>query len=85
MEESSNTWLTPVRESLAVLRLPTADAGGSARLLEALGRLDDLVAQYRGEMPADLVHYLERRSYDKAAQWCAGAGEIKRGSCGTKV
>ena len=85
MDESSNAWLEPVRESLAVLRLPSAGAESGARLLEALKQLDGLVAQHRTEMPADLIHYLERRSYDKAAQWCAGADGIKRGSCGPRT
>jgi hypothetical protein len=57
-----------------------AGADGSARLMQALGRLDELLAQHRAEMPAELAHFLERRSYDKATQWCAGADEIKCGS-----
>jgi len=35
-------------------------------------------------MPPDLVHFLERRSYDKAARLCAGSMAIPRGTCGTK-
>lgn len=41
------------------------------RLREASERLDALAAQVPGNMDPQFLHYLQRRSYDKALAWLA--------------
>lgn len=45
-------------------------------------RLDELVAANRAQLHPQLVHFLERRSYDKALQFLGGATDIPAGICG---
>jgi len=75
-------WLEPLRELLAKVCSPLPGKDGLALMMASLEKLESLFAKYRDEMPAQLVHFLERRSYDKAAQYCAGPVTIARGSCG---
>lgn len=63
-------WLAPLRNRLAEVVSPAAVVDGRTKLLETLAALADLLARHRAEMPNDLVHYLERRSYEKAAKFC---------------
>lgn len=42
---------------------------GGAELLAALRELDEIAAGRKSELPSDLAHYLEKRSYAKAAAW----------------
>ncbi len=53
-------------EISALLAVAESASAGGAGLLAALRSLDALVARRRSELPADLTHYLERRSYAKA-------------------
>lgn len=82
MTDTSMIWLAPVQKCLLDLQSPPAGEQGRSRLLAAMSELSTLLSRHRAEMPADLVHFLERRSYAKAAQFCAGAQAIMRGSCG---
>jgi hypothetical protein len=84
MNDELPPWLEPVQKCLADLQTSLPGEQGRGRLLAAMGEISALLARYRAEMPADLVHFLERRSYAKAAQFCAGAQAITRGSCGGK-
>ncbi len=43
----------------------------------AIARLDALLAAHREEMPRDLAHYLQRRSYHKARAFLRGELEAK--------
>jgi hypothetical protein len=84
MNDTLPAWFESVQKCLADLQSPPAGEEGRGRLLAAMSELGTLLSRYRTEMPADLAHFLERRSYAKAAQFCAGAQAITRGSCGGK-
>jgi hypothetical protein len=77
-------WLPPLRELLSVVCTPPAGQEGLAKLMSSLAAVENLLAQNRAEMPSQLVHFLERRSYDKAKQLCAGGLDIPEGTCGTR-
>jgi hypothetical protein len=83
-EGKEREWLVPLRNRLEEVLHPVPGPEGKTRLLETLAELGNLLARHRAEMPNELVHYLERRSYEKAAQWCAGEIKVHRGKCGSK-
>jgi hypothetical protein len=56
---------------LAVIVRPSNGVGQPAEILAALAELDNLLARHRAALPPRLVHYLERRSYEKAWLACA--------------
>jgi hypothetical protein len=56
-----------------------ADAGAVA---SQSARLDGYLAQARGSLHPQLVHFLERRSYPKALMFLGGESDIPAGSCG---
>jgi hypothetical protein len=66
--------LEPLQKRLDEILHPVRQPEGKARLLETLTAIGELLARHRQEMPNDLVHYLERRSYEKAAVFCAQGG-----------
>lgn len=72
---------TEIKASLINLMDGIKTADGSA-IVAATIRLDELVALNRGHLHAQLVHFLERRSYDKALQFLSGATDIPAGICG---
>jgi hypothetical protein len=45
------------------------DAGPKPDLIRLFVRIDELAAQLPHDASRDLVHYLERKSYDKARSW----------------
>lgn len=52
-------------------------------LLPIFARIDQLAARLESGTDPDLVHYLRRKSYEKARVWLEGRrGEIRAGSCG---
>lgn len=59
-----------------------ADAQPKPNLLPLFAQIEALTAQLpRGTAP-DLLHYLHRKSYEKARQWLEGhAAEIHTGGC----
>jgi hypothetical protein len=77
-------WLDSLRNRLEEVLHPSPGSEGKTKLLETLAELGKLLVRHRAEMPNELVHYLERRSYEKAAQYCAGGFSIHRGNCGSK-
>jgi len=77
-------WVVPLRNWLGEVSHPTPGDEGKRRLMEVLAEVGNLLKERRSEMPNELVHYLERRSYEKAAQYCAGGFSIPRGNCGPK-
>lgn len=77
-------WLPPLRELLSSVCAPQPGKEGLTKLMGRLAEVEILLAKNRAEMPPELVHFLERRSYDKAAQLCAGSVAIPRGTCGAK-
>jgi hypothetical protein len=84
MNESPPTWLPALRALLASLCSPKPGAEGLNQLMTSIADLDSLLSHNRSEMPPDLVHFLDRRSYDKAARYCEGVMTIPRGTCGLK-
>jgi hypothetical protein len=51
-------------------------------ILAATTRLDEIVALGRDTLHPQLVHFLERRSYNKALMFLGGASDIPSGICG---
>jgi hypothetical protein len=70
-----------IKESLIALMdaIKRADGDGIASRMKLL---DDLLAQARGTLHPQLVHFLERRSYPKALMFLGGESAIPVGSCG---
>jgi len=64
----------------AVKTLPTANP--KPNLAIRFQRIEELAAQLpRGTAP-DLLHYLHKKSYEKARQWLeSGAADIRIGGC----
>lgn len=54
----------------------------SQRILESLSALDSLLEAHRAELHPQLVHYLSRRSYEKALMHLEGQDGIPKGICG---
>ena len=54
----------------------------SAKVVDGLKSLDALLAEHRGELDPQLVHFLSRRSYEKALMFLEGEGDIPKGVCG---
>jgi hypothetical protein len=62
-------------------------ASDSPALSTALTELETLLAAHRDELPPQLVHFLEGRSYAKALAWLGAENEFNRpssppGGCG---
>lgn len=65
-----------LRDALTALTLRQADRRsdreddqGGAALADALDRIEALARALPADAPAELRHFLERRSYVKARQW----------------
>ena len=59
-----------------------AAANPKPNLLPIFTRLDDLTRQLPKTTPPDLLHYLHKKSYEKARLWLEGRGdENARGNC----
>ncbi len=57
-------------------------ANPKPNLLPLFQRIEGLAAQLPGSTAPDLLHYLHKKSYEKARQWLAGqSGEIQTGGC----
>lgn len=53
-------------------------------ILPILERLDQLTAELPPQAPAELRHFLQRKSYEKAKQFLLGRqDDIARGRCGS--
>jgi hypothetical protein len=78
------SWLPPLRKLLEGLCTPQPGREGLTQLMASIADLDALLLQNRSEMPPDLIHFLERRSYEKAARYCDGVMPTPRGTCGAK-
>lgn len=52
------------------------------RIRESLTALDAIAADKSRELPGDLAHYLQRRSYEKAWAWLNNGRDIPKGTCG---
>ncbi|MFO1487558.1 MAG: hypothetical protein U1F65_03685 [Verrucomicrobiota bacterium] len=64
----------------AVKSMPTANP--KPNLLPLFSRLDELTAQLPPDTAPQLLHYLRKKSYEKARFWLEDRrGEIERGGC----
>ena len=68
-------------KALQSLTSPEVD---KAQLLQSIQALDAEVASPQSGLPADLDHYLRRRSYEKALVYLQG-GKPGAGTCGRGV
>ena len=62
---------TQIKESLILLLNGISQSDGKTIATE-MARLDQFVAAGKGILPAQLAHFLERRSYAKALAWLVG-------------
>jgi len=74
-------WLIELRLHLGKVLSPDAGENGRRILVETLAKIDALLSSRRDAMPSELAHFLERRSYEKARQYCENNTAISRGSC----
>jgi len=59
-----------------------ANAHPKPNLLPLFAQIEALTAQLPPGTPPDLLHYLHRKSYEKARQWLEGRhAEIQKGGC----
>jgi len=72
---------TEIKASLINLMGGIKSADGRV-IVAATSRLDELLARNRPTLHPQLVHFLERRSYDKALQFLSGVADIPAGICG---
>ncbi len=75
---------TEIKASL--MTLLAAIKTSNAKVIAAeMARLDDFATQGRMSLHPQLLHFLERRSYAKAAMFLGGAEDIPVGLCGGKA
>jgi hypothetical protein len=81
MSETERAILETLGElDAAVKAMPAANPKPS--LLPIFARLDDLTHQLPKNAPPDLLHYLHKKSYEKARLWLEGRdAENARGTC----
>ncbi len=70
-----------LRETLSSLQQGIESSDASA-ITGSLRSLDELVGLHRSELDPQLVHYLSRRSYEKAQMFLEGKDGIPKGICG---
>jgi hypothetical protein len=70
-----------IKEALKSLLDGIKRADGGA-IVAGTDRLDALLAEARGTLHPQLVHFLERRSYPKALLFLGGESDIPARSCG---
>lgn len=70
----------------ALIALLDAIKNSNAKVIATeMARLDDFAARGRMTLHPQLLHFLERRSYAKAAMFLGGAEDIPVGSCGGRA
>jgi hypothetical protein len=73
-------WETLVELEAAVRSMPTASR--KPDLLPLFARLDELTGQLPRDTAPELLHYLHKKSYEKARLWLEGRdAENARGGC----
>lgn len=73
-----------VRRELEKMRA-AAGRGDDAGMASALRGLDDALREHRNELPPQLAHFLERRSYEKARRFIEtedSSGDARTGEAG---
>lgn len=81
LNETENAILQALVElDAAVKSMPTANP--KPNLLPLFSRLDDLTGHLPPNAAPDLLHYLRKKSYEKARLWLEDRkAEIARGGC----
>jgi hypothetical protein len=81
MSETEKSILQALVElDTAVKAMPAANP--KPNLLPIFSRLDDLTRLLPKNTPPELLHYLHKKSYEKARLWLEGHdAEIARGNC----
>lgn len=74
MTQTELAILTTLRELEATTKSGRAP-GPKPGLLALFARLDELTAALPKETHSDLLHYLQRKSYEKARFWLEGRGD----------
>lgn len=75
---------TEIKASLIAL-LDAIKASNAKVVAAEMARLDELATRGRLSLHPQLIHFLERRSYAKAAMFLGGASDIPVGACGGKA
>lgn len=70
-----------IKDALIALLAAIKAADGPAITTE-MTKLDDFLAQGRGALHPQLVHFLQNRSYAKAVMFLDGEANIPAGVCG---
>ena len=70
-----------LKETLSSLQQGIKNSDAIA-ITGSLKTLDELVGLHRSELDPQLVHYLSRRSYEKAQMYLEGKDGIPQGICG---
>jgi hypothetical protein len=73
-----------IKQSLDSLLAAIRQGDGQTVSLE-MARLDDFMQRGRVGLPPQLVHFLENRSYTKAAMFLGGEDNIPVGVCGGRA
>ena len=75
---------TKIKASLEALLAGIA-AGNGTVITTEMDHLDAFLAEGRGVLHPQLVHFLERRSYAKAVMFLGGESDIPVGVCGGRA
>lgn len=75
---------TEIKDALISL-LDAIKASNAKTIAAEMARLDDFAARGRLTLHPQLLHFLERRSYAKAAMFLGGAQDIPVGACGGRA
>jgi hypothetical protein len=73
-----------IKQSLVALLDAIKSADGDAVTVQ-MTKLDGYLDEGRGKLHPQLVHFLERRSYNKALLFLGGESDIPAGSCGGRA
>ena len=73
-----------IKQSLVALLGAIKNADGDAVSVQ-MTRLEGYLDEGRGKLHPQLVHFLERRSYNKALLFLGGESDIPAGSCGGRT
>lgn len=81
MSETERAILQALGELDAAVRAMPA-ANPKPNLLPLFARLDELTSQLPKNASPELLHFLHKKSYEKARLWLEGRGaELARGNC----
>lgn len=75
---------TQIKSSLIAL-LAGIKSGDGQVIADEMSRLDEAIERGRANLPSQLVHFLENRSYPKALMFLGGDTAIPAGACGGRA